>query len=241
MFISTKKKKERKKVQTGKNLSLSLYCLSLCLLCVCTGVFYVFMCECVFDIRRSVTTELIQSMPIFRVWPRYHAADKPPVHRGMMWAESLHWTCTLYHTNTHSHSLLRGYTSLDTVRYVCASRCAFLTVCNSSICILSLSWHFEERKKMIKAINHKNATTLAGPHCKTVQSYIRSVTAGLSEKNRHCFSLKDNAVSSYMAQYNIYFWSSNLIGQGCSSTSQTWTFQTRVCEQWCFLISRLQA
>lgn len=115
-----KKKGDKKKSKLAKLFFfLSLSCLNLCLLCVCTGAFCVFMCECVFDTRRSVTTELIQSMPIFRVWPRYHATDKLPVHRGMMWAESLHWTCTLYHTNTHSHNLLWGYISLDTVRYVC--------------------------------------------------------------------------------------------------------------------------
>lgn len=69
---------------------------------VCALVCVLCMCECVFDTRRSVTTELIQSMPIFRAWPRYHAVDKLPVHRGMMWAEPLHWTCTLKHTLTQS-------------------------------------------------------------------------------------------------------------------------------------------
>lgn len=122
MFVSAGKKSRQKKSKLAKLfffLSLSLLLEFMFVVCVCTGVFCVFMCECVFDTRRSVTTELIQSMPIFRVWPRYHATDKLPVHRGMMWAESLHWTCTLYHTNTHSHNLLWGYISLDTVWYVC--------------------------------------------------------------------------------------------------------------------------
>ncbi len=88
------------KSKTGKYLFfpvlvefIFILCALVCVLC---------MCECVFDTRRSVTTELIQSMPIFRAWPRYHAVDKLPVHRGMMWAEPLHWTCTLKHTLTQS-------------------------------------------------------------------------------------------------------------------------------------------
>lgn len=169
------KKKKRKR---GKIFfpPLSLLLEFMFVVCVCTGVFCVFMCECVFDTRRSVTTELIQSMPIFRVWPRYHAADKLPVHRGMSRVTPLHMHGLLHQ---HSHSLMWGYISLDTVhtQLLCLSHCMY---CNSSICILPLSWHFEERKKMIKVINHKDATTLAGPHCRTVQSEIRSVTAELS-------------------------------------------------------------
>lgn len=93
MFVSAK-------VQNWQISVFFLYWLSLCLLCVHWCVFCV--CVNVFDTRRSVTTELIQSMPIFRAWPRYHAVDKLPVHRGMMWAEPLHWTCTLKHTLTQS-------------------------------------------------------------------------------------------------------------------------------------------
>lgn len=141
------------KSKTGKYLFfisvplefMFVVCLLLCVLC---------MCEYVFDTQRSVTTEHIQSMPIFRAWPRYHAADKLPVHRGMVWAEPLHWTCTLKHTLTQS-----------AVRIYISGHCSVwlrhaVSFNNSSCTNFEQTLRHVAKKNMIKVINHKAVTRL---------------------------------------------------------------------------------